>query len=65
MQERAQHYREMADATFLRSQKTEDLQLRARYLDLATSWHALAEQLESGICDPELLQYTDNAPGPS
>jgi hypothetical protein len=53
--ERVQQYREMADATFLKAQKTEDLLVRTRYLDLATQWHALAQQLEAGMADPEAL----------
>ena len=53
--ERVQQYREMADATFLKVQKTEDLLVRTRYLDLATQWHALAQQLEAGMADPEAL----------
>jgi hypothetical protein len=50
--ERAQQYREMADATFLKAHKLEDPMLRTRYLDLAANWHALAQQLEAGV-DPE------------
>jgi hypothetical protein len=53
--ERVQQYREMADATFLKAQKAEDPLVRTRYLDLATQWHALAQQLEAGMADPEAL----------
>jgi ABC-type phosphate transport system auxiliary subunit len=54
IEERAQQYREMADATFLKAQKVEDPQLRAQYFNMATSWHALAQELEAGNSDPEL-----------
>ena len=53
--ERVQQYREMADATFLKAQKTDDQIVRAQYLDLATRWHALAQQLEAGDPEPETL----------
>ena len=53
--ERAQQYREMADATFLKAQKVEDPLLRAKYLAMASSWHTLAQQLEAGNPDPEIL----------
>ena len=39
--ERAQQYREMADATFLKAQKLQDTALRTQYLDMAANWHAL------------------------
>jgi hypothetical protein len=55
LDERIQQYREMADATFLKAQKVDDPAIRTRYLDLATQWHALAQQLESGIHDPEMV----------
>lgn len=55
LEERIQQYREMADATFLKAQKVDDPAIRTRYLDLATQWHALAQQLESGIHDPEMV----------
>jgi hypothetical protein len=54
IEERAQQYREMADATFLKAKKADDPEVRARYLELATNWHALAQQLEAGNPDPEL-----------
>ncbi len=51
--ERAQQYREMADATFLKAQRVDDPRLKTQYLNMATSWHALAQELEAGNCDPE------------
>ena len=62
VEERAQQYREMADATFLKAQKVEDAALRAQYLSMATNWHSLAQALEAGISDPELIP---NAPATS
>ena len=52
--ERIQQYREMADATFLKASRAEDPATRAQFLDLATRWHALAQELEAGNPDPEL-----------
>ena len=70
MEERVQQYREMADATFLKAQRAEDPDIRVRYLELATRWHALAQQLEAGNPDPELSQMfpdvdVDTQPDPS
>jgi hypothetical protein len=56
--ERAQQYRDMADVTFLKAQKVEDPELRNRYLKMAASWHALAQQLEAGNGDPEIVPGT-------
>jgi hypothetical protein len=53
--ERVQQYREMADATLLKATKLEDSELREQYLKLATNWHALAQALESGNLDPEVV----------
>jgi ABC-type phosphate transport system auxiliary subunit len=53
VEERAQQYREMADATFLKAQKLEDPALKTQYLNMASSWHALAQELETGNADPE------------
>ena len=50
--ERAQQYREMADATFLKAQKLEDPVLRTQYLDMASNWHILATSLEAGHAEP-------------
>jgi hypothetical protein len=55
VEERIQQYREFADATFLKAQKVQDPEVRAHYLNLATLWHALAQELEAGNLDPELL----------
>ena len=55
LEERVQQYREMADATFLKAQKLQDPELKTRYLDMAASWHALAQQLEEGNTDPEVV----------
>jgi len=52
--ERAQQYRDMADATFLKAQKLDDPVLRAQYLDMAANWHRLATALETGKGDPEI-----------
>jgi hypothetical protein len=56
--ERAQQYREMADATLLKAQSLEDPLLKSQYLDMATRWHLLAQELEAGNADPEVM------PGP-
>jgi hypothetical protein len=53
----------MADATFLKAKRTDDPAIRTRYLDLATQWHALAQELEAGHPDPETtLTLTDELP---
>lgn len=43
---RAQRYREMADAAFLKAQRVPDPELRAEYLGLAAGWHAMAQEIE-------------------
>lgn len=48
-QERARRYREMADAAFLKAQHLKNQQQRVEYLNLATAWHALAQEMESDI----------------
>src|SRR2546423_737704 len=53
--ERVQQYREMADATFLKAQRVEDPGLKTQYLNMASSWHALAQELEAGNPDPEII----------
>lgn len=58
IEERIQQYREMADATFLKAQKVTDPDLRTQYLNMASSWHALAQALEAGDPDPEVLPGT-------
>src|SRR5215471_11657266 len=45
-EQRARLYREMADAAFLKAQKAIDPTQRAEYLNMATSWHALAQEME-------------------
>ena len=55
VEERAQQYREMADATFLKAQKVKDAHLREQYLSMASSWHALAQELEKGNPDLEVI----------
>ena len=47
--ERAQRYREMADAAFLKAKYVRDNDLRAEYLRLATGWHAMALELEANL----------------
>ncbi len=61
VEERVQQYREMADASLLKAQKIEDPQLRSLYVNMATAWHALAQQLEAGNPDPELFPPIPNA----
>jgi len=51
---RAEHYRHLADATFLKAQRAPTPEQRAEYLGLATSWHMLASELERMI-DPERI----------
>jgi len=53
IEERIQQYREMADATFLKAQRAADPEVRTQYFNLATRWHALAQELEGGNPDPE------------
>ena len=48
-EERARRYREMADAAFLKAQRLKTPRERAEYLNLATAWHALAQEMESDI----------------
>jgi len=60
LRERVQQYREMADATLLKAKTTDDPEISARYLYLATSWHTLAQQLENGCYDPEAIPDTEN-----
>jgi ABC-type phosphate transport system auxiliary subunit len=48
-QERSRQYREMADGAFLKAQKTAKPELRAEYLALAMSWHAMAQELEADL----------------
>lgn len=65
LEERIQQYREMADATFLKAKRIDDPAIRTRYLDLATQWHALAQELEAGHPDPETtLLLTDEVADP-
>jgi len=51
--ERIQQYRDMADAMLLKAKATVDPDLVVQFLSMATSWHALAQQLETGNLDPE------------
>ena len=46
---RAQRYREMAEAAFRVSAEAPNPEIRASYLNLAASWHALASSLENGL----------------
>jgi len=62
VEERAQQYREMADATFLKATKTEDPALREQYLTMSANWHNLAMALEMGNVDPELAPNLQSAP---
>jgi len=55
VKERAQQYRDMADATFLKAQKATDPHLREQYLNMASNWHSLAQELEKGNPDPEII----------
>jgi hypothetical protein len=63
--ERIQQYREMADATLLKAQQSENPDLRAHYCNLATRWHALAQQLEEGADDSDMPSYSENTPANS
>ena len=56
VEERVRQYREMADATFLKAQKMEDPIQRTRYLSMAASWHALAQEMEKGNPDAEAMR---------
>ena len=51
-QERAQRYRDMADAAFLKAQRVENPEIRAEFLNLATGWHAMALEIEKGLERP-------------
>lgn len=61
VEERVQQYREMADASLLKAQKIGDPQLRSLYINMATAWHALAQQLEAGNPDPEIFPPVPNS----
>ena len=61
IEERIQQYREMADATFLKAKRTEDPIIRAQFMSMASNWHALAQQLETGNLDPELSPMVPEA----
>ena len=69
VEERVRQYREMADATFLKAQKMEDPIQRTRYLSMAASWHALAQEMEKGNPDPEAMRVlsteADRQPDPN
>gem|GEM_PF-6651047 len=43
---RAQRYREMADAAFLKAQRVSSAEMRAEYLALAAGWLAMAQDIE-------------------
>jgi hypothetical protein len=58
VEERAAQYREMADFALLQAQQIEDAEFRDRYLSMAANWHALAQQLEAGKGDPEIVPGT-------
>ena len=70
LEERIQQYREMADATFIKANRTDNPILRDEYMTMAINWHTLAQQLEAGIPDPELsptvvrAKYKDSEPPP-
>ena len=49
---------EMSAANGVAPRKTvvvQDSEVRAHYLSVATLWHALAQELEAGNLDPEML----------
>lgn len=48
-EQRAQRYRDMADGAFLTAQRTDKPELKAEYLALAMSWHAIAQELEEDL----------------
>jgi hypothetical protein len=48
-QERSQRYREMADGAFLKAQRADKAEIKAEFLALAMSWHAMAQQLEEDL----------------
>jgi hypothetical protein len=47
-QQRSRHYRELADAAFLKAKHVDNPQTRTEYLTLAAAWHALAQEMERG-----------------
>jgi len=47
--ERAQRYRELADAAFLKAKHANGDELRAECLRLATGWHAMALELDANL----------------
>ncbi|HET7084699.1 MAG TPA: hypothetical protein VFI23_08015 [Rhizomicrobium sp.] len=44
--ERIGQYREMADAAYLKARKALNPTQQSEYLNMAASWHALAQELE-------------------
>jgi len=61
--ERAQRYREMAEAAFLTAADAPTPEIKGSYLNLAASWHALASGLEKEL-DEEEAAASDNLAGP-
>jgi hypothetical protein len=53
-EQRAERYREFADAAFLKAQHTKHQEHRAEYLSMAAAWHTMAMEIE---------QIVGNAPG--
>lgn len=51
-EERAEHYRERADAIFLKAQRSKNPEQRAEFLTMATGWHAMATELEKTLTSP-------------
>ena len=46
---RAERYRELADAAFLKATRIDDATMRVEYLALAAGWHAMAQELEKDV----------------
>jgi hypothetical protein len=53
-EQRAQRYREFADAAFLKAQHTKHGEHRTEYLSMAAAWHAMAMEIEQLTGNPAL-----------
>jgi len=62
--ERAQRYREMAEAAFLTATDAPTPQIKGSYLNLAASWHALASGLEEEFDQDEAAASDQRAGSP-
>ncbi|MBV9061581.1 MAG: hypothetical protein JOY77_01475 [Alphaproteobacteria bacterium] len=57
---RAQRYREMAEAAFMLAADAPSAEIKGSYLNLASSWHALAGSLENELGEEIAATVRDN-----